>query len=200
MHELAHSELNEAGELARLVGTVQDVTETVENQAAVVKARDEAERANKAKSEFLSSMSHELRTPLNAILGFGQLIQGDDSLDEYHKESVDEIINAGYHLLELINEVLDLSRVESGKIDLSLEPVEICPVVDECLSLIGPLADKREITISHTGVKGAVMRADRTRLKQALLNLLSNAIKYNNRKGSVTLNMQLSDENQVILY
>ena len=183
VHELAQAQTDAAGNLVRLTGTVQDVTEQVEAERALMAAREEAERANRAKSDFLSSMSHELRTPMNAILGFSQLMEYDDMLPEAHQDNVREILKAGHHLLELINEVLDLAKIESGHIDLSLEPVAVCPVVDECLSLVSPLAVKRDIQLTHGGLEGAAVRADRTRLKQALLNLLANAIKYN-REGA----------------
>ena len=185
VHELAQAETDKTGALLRLTGTVQDITERVEIEQALIITRDEADRANRAKSEFLSSMSHELRTPMNAILGFGQILEYDDTLSDENKDSVREILKAGDHLLALINEVLDLAKVESGHIDLSLESVEVCPIVEECLSLVSTLADKRGIMLNHTGLKGAAVRADRMRLKQVLLNLLSNAIKYNRTGGSV---------------
>jgi len=190
VHELAQMETDAAGNRVRLTGTVQDVTERVEVEQAMIAARDEADRANQAKSEFLSSMSHELRTPMNAVLGFGQLMEYDATLPGEHLDSVREILKAGHHLLELINEVLDLAKVESGHIDLSLEPVEVCPIVDECLGLVAPLADKRDIQLGHIGLAGAMVRADRMRLKQVLLNLLANAIKYNRDGGSVRLDVR----------
>jgi len=153
-------------------------------------AKETADRANLAKSEFLSSMSHELRTPMNAILGFGQLLQFDDSLSGENKDSVREILKAGEHLLKLINEVLDLAKVESGQINLSLEPVAICSLVKECLSLVTMLADNRGIRLSHKDLQEVAVRADHTRLKQVLLNLLSNAIKYNRKGGTVKLEIQ----------
>jgi len=191
VHELAQAQLDASGKLLCLSGTVQDITGQVDVEQALIAARDEADRANQAKSEFLSSMSHELRTPMNAILGFSQLMEYDATLPDAHQDNVREILKAGHHLLELINEVLDLSRVESGHIDLSLEPVEVCLIVEDCLGLIGPLADRRNIQLSHKGLKGAAVRADRTRLKQALLNLLSNAIKYNCDAGSVRIDIRL---------
>jgi PAS domain S-box-containing protein len=197
VHELAQSEIDADGKLVQLAGTVQDITGQVEAEQALIAARDEADRANKAKSEFLSSMSHELRTPMNAVLGFGQLMEYDDTLPAEHLDSVREILKAGHHLLELINEVLDLAKVESGQIDLSLEPVEVCPIVDECLALVGLLADKRNIRLSHLTLAGAMVRADRTRLKQALLNLLSNAIKYNLEGGSVRLDVRPCGEDRL---
>ena len=187
VHELARAITDAQGKLLGLIGTVQDVTTQMEDEEALITTRDEADRANQAKSEFLSSMSHELRTPMNAILGFAQLLQYDEKLSEENMDSVHEILKAGEHLLTLINEVLDLAKIESGHIDLSLEPVEVCPVVEECLSLVRTLADKRGIKLSHAGLAGIAVRADRMRLKQALLNLLSNAIKYNNEDGSVRI-------------
>lgn len=160
------------------------------NSIAIMEAKEIAERANQAKSDFLSSMNHELRTPMNAILGFGQLLEYDETLTVEQQESVHEIIKAGDHLLNLINEVLDLAKIEAGHIELSLEPVEACSVIEECLNLITPLAAKRNITITHKGIKGKVLRADRTRLTQVILNLLSNAIKYNRENGSIMLTVE----------
>jgi PAS domain S-box-containing protein len=190
VHELAQMEIDATGGVVRLIGTVQDVTEQVEVEQALMAASEEADRANQAKSDFLSSMSHELRTPMNAILGFGQLMEYDDALPGEHQDNVGEILKAGHHLLELINEVLDLAKIESGHVDLSLEPVDVCTIVDECLSLVGTLAAKRDIQLSHSGLKGVAVRADRMRLKQALLNLLSNAVKYNHEGGSVRLEVR----------
>jgi len=179
-----------AGKPRRMIGIHSDISERKLDEQALIAAREQADRANQAKSEFLSSMSHELRTPMNAILGFGQLMEYDSTLSEEHQDNVQEILKAGHHLLGLINEVLDLAKVESGHIDLSLEPVEVCPIVEECLSLVRTLADKRDIQLGHSGIKGAAVRADRTRLKQVLLNLLSNAIKYNRDGGSVKMDLQ----------
>jgi signal transduction histidine kinase/CheY-like chemotaxis protein len=150
------------------------------------RAKQEAERANRAKSEFLSRMSHELRTPLNAILGFGQLLQVDD-LTERQRESVDQVLRGGRHLLGLINEVLDISRIESGSLALSSEAVNVSELLTETLDLIRPLAAERELRIqtpSEPGCAG-VVQADRQRLRQVLLNLASNAVKYNRHGGSI---------------
>lgn len=156
----------------------------------LVEARDEAQRANQAKSEFLSRMSHELRTPMNAILGFAQLLHIDEEspLQQAQRDNVQEILHAGSHLLELINEILDLARIEAGKLSMSLEPVSLAPLIQECLTLIGPLAEERGIGVadSGSGCTGNVL-ADRTRLKQVILNLLSNAVKYNREQGSVSV-------------
>jgi len=150
-------------------------------------AKEIAVTANKTKSKFLSSMSHELRTPLNAVLGFAQILKYDDMLDDEQQDSVQEILQAGALLLELINEILDLAKIESGKINLSLEPVELTPLVDECFKLINPMAKKHGISISYNDINDHFIRADRIRLKQVLLNLLSNAIKYNREQGTVVL-------------
>lgn len=184
---------DEQGSPVQMFGVVLDTTEAVASRQALEQARDEAERANQAKSRFLSSMSHELRTPMNAILGFSQLMEYDDSLSGLHKDSVHEIHKAGEHLLELIDEVLDLAKVESGRMHLSLEPVEVLPVVEECFSLVRTQAEKRELSISQSVPAGSYVMADRIRLKQAMLNLLSNAIKYNRAGGSVSLTLQECD-------
>ena len=187
VHELARLERNAVGKGVRLIGTVQDVTELKQAELALIATRDEAERANNAKSEFLSRMSHELRTPMNAILGFGQLLEMDTELNEDQTDCVSEILKAGRHLLTLINEVLDLSRIESGNIELSIEPLACAELVEECLALVSPLAQGRGITMHSDGLGGLMICADRTRLKQVLLNLLSNAIKYNSTQGEVRI-------------
>ena len=151
------------------------------------KAKSAAEKANLAKSDFLSSMSHELRTPLNAILGFAQLIDtGLPPPTVAQKRSVNQILQAGWYLLELINEILDLALIESGKLSMSTEPVAMDAVLQECRAMIEPQAKKRAIKVTFS--QGAALyhvRADRTRLKQVLINLLSNAIKYNRLGGTV---------------
>jgi CheY-like chemotaxis protein/anti-sigma regulatory factor (Ser/Thr protein kinase) len=155
----------------------------------VSRSQAEAERANLAKNELFSRMSHELRTPLNAILGFGQLL-AMDGLDSNQKQSVHQILKAGEHLLELINEVLDIFRIEAGGLALSLEPVAVGETVAEALDLVGPLAAERNVHLNGDAVLARdTVLADRQRLKQVLLNLLSNAIKYNREGGSVTVDV-----------
>ena len=159
-------------------------------EAALHAARDEALRASGAKTEFLSSMSHELRTPLNAILGFAALLdrQADALPDERGRRYLGEIRAAGEHLLALINDVLDLARVEAGAIALRAEPVLLRPVADECLRLLRPVAEGQEVRLPDTAVLSPfTVQADRRRLKQVLLNLLSNAVRYNRQGGQVTL-------------
>ncbi len=170
---------------------VADMTEVRHYQHVLERTRDEAERANRAKSEFLSSMSHELRTPLNAILGFAQLLLNSrrEPLSERQQTQMKHILKGGQHLLTLINEVLDLARIEAGRVTLSLEPVQPVEVIDECINLIESLAHEKQISLHTSGLDATLpmIRADRTRFKQTLLNLVSNAIKYNAQAGHVTL-------------
>ena len=170
-----------------LIGTDNSVRKQVE--IALNEAMAVAEKANLAKSDFLSSMSHELRTPLSAILGFAQLIEsGTPPPTPSQKRSVDQILQAGWYLLDLINEILDLALIESGKLSLSLEPVSLAEVMRECETMIESQAEKRGISVSFPEFSSPrFVNADRTRLKQVLINLLSNAIKYNTQHGSVTL-------------
>ena len=157
--------------------------------AELANAIDEARNANQAKSAFLSSMSHELRTPLNAILGFAQILTSEalPTSDAQKKEFASHILKSGRHLLTLINEILDLAKVESGTIPLSMEPVALGEILEECRTMIAPLAAGRGIRVLFPEQVGAVLLADRTRLKQVLLNLLSNAVKYNREAGAVVL-------------
>ena len=170
-----------------LIGTDNSVRKQVE--LALKDAMAVAEKANLAKSDFLSSMSHELRTPLSAILGFAQLIEsGTPQPTPSQKRSVDQILQAGWYLLELINEILDLALIESGKLSLSLEPVSLAEVMRECEAMVESQAEKRGISVTFPHFCSPChVKADRTRLKQVLINLLSNAIKYNTERGSVLL-------------
>jgi CheY-like chemotaxis protein len=147
---------------------------------------DGLQRRGAAKNDFLSRMSHELRTPLNSVLGFGQLLQLDPTLGEGQREHVQHIVRGGQHLLELINEVLDISRIESGSLALSPEAVGVGEAVADAMALVQPLASERAIRFAIEGCDGHVL-ADHQRLKQVLLNLLSNAIKYNRHGGSVAV-------------
>ena len=196
-----------------LVRTFTDVTASVAAEAALTTARDEAEHArgeaehareeaerareeaesaNRAKSEFLSRMSHELRTPLNAILGFGQLLQTDvlDPLSVGQRQHVDELLRGGRHLLALVNDVLDVARIEAGQLQLTLQPVDLAALARDCLRLMRPVALARGVNmVLQFEPPDASWRvtADATRLKQVLLNLLSNAIKFNRAAGEVRL-------------
>ncbi|MDP5292498.1 GAF domain-containing protein [Oceanimonas sp. CHS3-5] len=152
-------------------------------------ARDEAERASRAKSEFLSSMSHELRTPLNAIMGFAQLLQNNrrTPLGERQQRQVEQIYKSGSHLLNLINEVLDLARIEAGRLDMSLEAIDVTDVVREACDILSPMAQQQGIQLLMQPGRCGTVTADYTRLKQVLINLLSNAIKYNRPNGRVEI-------------
>ncbi len=158
-----------------------------ETSRELEQARSLAEKANLAKSEFLSNMSHELRSPLNAILGFAQLMESDTPPPTpAQKASIEQILHAGWFLLDLINEILDLAMVESGKLTLSLEPISLPEVLLECQEMIEPLAQKRSIQMTFpVFAEPCFITADRTRLKQVLINLLSNSIKYNRDGGAV---------------
>ena len=167
----------------------------MEANAQLSAAKNEADRANLAKSEFLSRMSHELRTPLNSILGFGQIL-AREALKPLQKESVGYILKGGRHLLDLINEVLDIARVESGHIELSLEPLALLENIRDACDLVRPMAQERNILIDLNSVSFGrdYIRADRQRFKQVLINLLSNAIKYNQDGGQVRIyNLRESD-------
>ncbi len=192
----------------RVVGVLcsyEDVTEQKLAEAAIHEARREADAANMAKSEFLSRMSHELRTPLNAILGFGQLLNRQDLKPVQH-ESIGYILKGGHHLLSLINEVLDIARIEAGHIELSIEPIALHEVVSEVCALVRPLADQNDIRLVNdlTGRSNDLMghphvMADRQRLKQVIINLLSNAIKYNRRGGEVIISVSLVPDSRTQL-
>jgi signal transduction histidine kinase/CheY-like chemotaxis protein len=161
-------------------------------------AREEAERASRSKSEFLSSMSHELRTPLNAILGFGQLLEAEE-LDDAQRDSVGFILQAGRHLLDLINEILDIARIETGQMAVSIEPVSLIDVASESVTLVRPDASARQISVDADldGLRDIHVMADRQRLKQVLINLLSNAVKYNREGGAVALAANVSEGERV---
>ncbi|MHB8126182.1 MAG: sensor histidine kinase [Desulfitobacteriaceae bacterium] len=177
--------------------SARDITERKEMEKSIIIAKEEAEKASQAKSQFLSNMSHELRTPLNAILGFAQLLQIDPAvpLNESQEQNVQEIIKAGNHLVVLINEVLDLAKIESGKFSVTVEPVQLNLIMEETQALIQPQAAKKKIKIitGNTSIDKFVL-ADRMRLKQVLLNLLSNAIKFNRENGEVKFYYEQEDK------
>ena len=172
---------------------IRDITEQRRAQTAIREAQEEAERANRAKSEFLSRMSHDLRTPLNAVLGFAQLMTAE-RLNDSQRECTQQILKGGRHLLELINEVLDIARIESGRLSLSPEPVDVLEIVRHAVDLVSPLAAQRQISlvVEQPPAIDASVLADRQRLSQILLNLLSNAVKYNRAGGRVTLSFTQS--------
>jgi PAS domain S-box-containing protein len=185
---------NEAGELERLVEICVDISERKAVEVALQEAKEEAERANHAKSEFLSRMSHELRTPMNAILGFAQLLERRGLTSEDAK-LLAHILRGGRHLLRLINEVLDIARIEAGRMELSLEPVAVDCLVREAMELVRPLSDGSGVGMAFEGQVGPEVfaSADRQRLSQVLINLLSNAIKYNRAGGVVRIWTEASE-------
>ena len=172
-----------------ILASVIDISDRKQKEAELVQAKDAAEKASYAKSEFLSRMSHELRTPMNAILGFGQLLEADYSstLTPEQLTCANEILSAGNHLLELINDVLDISQIESGNITLSIEDVNIFEVLRSGIALVRGQAESAGININldASGCEHGYVRADMVRLKQCIVNLLSNAIKYNRHGGKV---------------
>ncbi len=195
-----NAQLSETNEQLRIenierqmaLGAMREATSGIEHAREEAEhSRANAEAANLAKSEFLSRMSHELRTPLNAILGFGQILDRQP-LSPLQKESIGYILKGGRHLLALINEVLDIARVEAGRIELSLEPIGLGEIVAECCALVHPLANEREIQLDDNlpEITPYYALADRQRLKQVLINLLSNAIKYNRQAGRVSLSIR----------
>jgi signal transduction histidine kinase len=196
--------LDETGELAYIIHRVEDVTEFVrlaergtEQEAETFlrgqelqRLNKELESANQAKNEFLSKMSHEVRTPLAAIMGFSELLALSD-LDERRKEWTGTILKAGKHLLDLVNEVLDISRIEAGELSLSVEAVPVVPLLDDAIELIEPLADGRGVKVHPPVIAegSGYVQADNQRLKQVVLNLLSNAVKYNREGGEVRVSV-----------
>jgi PAS domain S-box-containing protein len=182
VREISRHILDDSGRLIEAMGTLQDVTELKQAQL-------ESERANRAKSEFLSRVSHELRTPMNAIIGFTQLLELDPGLGDKQQRYVGHVTGAANHLLTLINELLDLEGLESGKIKLTMEAVDSGEILRECEHLVQPLAEKHLVKIERQVMsnKIAAVIADKMRLKQVVLNLMSNAIKYNREGGRMTV-------------
>lgn len=188
---------DEKNNIVGLAAMALDITDKKQNELALIKSKEEAEKANQAKSDFLSSMSHELRTPLNAILGFTQLLTYEKTLTDKQQSHVSEISSAGNLLLELVTQILDLARIEKGHLQLSMEKVTLADCFNECRSMISPLAENNDLTLDINVETNGYVIADYTRLKQVMLNLLSNAIKYNKEHGSVSLKV-LQKENNIV--
>ncbi len=184
-------------EIVGIAAMALDITDKKHNELAIIKSKEEAEKANQAKSDFLSSMSHELRTPLNAILGFTQLLKYEKKLTDKQQSHISEIGKAGSLLLELVNQILDLARIEKGHLQLSMEQVSLYDIFEECHAMVSPLTEQNNLSLDFTTAKNSYVIADYTRLKQVMLNLLSNAIKYNVKNGSVSLKIK-QKENGII--
>ena len=184
-------ETDEHGRVVAVLGYLIDVDDRRRAEQAQRDAQEAAEAANKSKSQFLSRMSHELRTPLNAVIGFGQILEIDE-LNDGQREAVDHILTGGRHLLDLINEVLDISRIEAGELNLSPEAVFTAELVQGAVDLIRPLADQRgiQLVVDSSGGCDCFVFADRQRVKQVLLNLLSNAVKYNRPRGTIVVSCE----------
>jgi len=187
---------NDDGQPWRIVGAVEDITEHL-RRAAAARARAAAEASNRAKSDFLSRMSHELRTPLNAMLGFAQLLELDQRhpISDLQRPWVAQIQQAGWHLLEMINDVLDLSRIESGNLRLSIEALDLHALLDATTTMVKADADRRAIVITQDlAPEASALRGDATRVKQILINLLSNAVKYNTDGGRIHIGSRLDGD------
>ncbi len=186
---------------ARFLGTVSEITRIKRIEAELETSRNEALRANNAKSEFLSRMSHELRTPLNAILGFGQLLRlNNPEMPADQREAVDQILAGGEHLLGLIDDVLDLSRIETGDLSVDLQEVAAGNIANRSIALVTPLAKEAGVDIRLVANPSANIIADPNRLQQVLMNLLSNAIKYNHRGGRVEIRCQMPEPSRLRIH
>lgn len=177
-------------------GVVRDISDRKQWEHNLIEAKEAAEKANNAKSQFLSSMSHELRTPLNAIMGYTQLVEYGDNLTPQQKLNLQEAYKAGNHLLELINDVLDLTKIEEDNLEQLAEPVSLEAILDECYSLTEPMTRKHGIAMEFQ-CKPCFIQGDHTRLKQVMLNLLSNAVKYNRAGGNVRVDCERGVKGQI---
>ncbi len=183
------------------VWSFRDITRRKMIEENLLHSKQAAEAANRAKSQFLANMSHELRTPLNAIIGFSQLMEigVPTPLIGEQKEAVSHILNSGRHLLNLINEILDLARIEAGNVTMCIDRLNLLPLIDEVTNLVMPSAKERGITLHTQGYADLYVNADKVRLRQTLLNLLSNAVKYNRDGGSINIRYLLADQSARIL-
>ncbi len=189
------------GRPTRFIGTQTDISERKHIESQLLAAKEEAERASQVKSQFLSRVSHELRTPMNSIIGFNQLMEMDPDLNDNHQTFVGEIRSASNHLLALIDDVLDLSRIESQEILWSIEDVNLVEITNECIALSNPAALSNDLTIEFDcqGNKAVWAKADRVRIKQVLVNFLTNAIKYNRPNGTITVTLATAADDMVQL-
>jgi signal transduction histidine kinase len=219
VQERCDSDFDSNGQALRSRGTVQDISEIKSAQIALSQlnteldqrvaqrtldlqhATEKAERASAAKSEFLAHMSHELRTPLNAVIGFSQLLLADRAppLSPQQLANAQDILDAGQHLHQLVSAALDLSRIESGRMDFSLAPVALAPLIGECVAQIRVLVAQRSLTLEVEVDESLSVQADALRLKQVLLNLLSNAVKFNRPGGQIRLCCSVSEAQQLRL-
>jgi PAS domain S-box-containing protein len=189
---------DDAGNLTGYGKVTRDMTERLRFEQEIERAREAAAAANRAKDDFLSNMSHELRTPLNAVIGFSQLLALEPLTAEQH-DSVRHIVKAGRHLLDLINEILDISRIASGRMSLSPEAVSVTEVINESVAMVVPLAADRGVRLRAENANGLHVLVDRQRIKQVLLNLLSNAIKYNYPDGDVAVTWEKGEPGRLLV-
>lgn len=202
LHQRGEPVFDDKGRVAAVKGSSVDVTRLKRAQEQLVMAKEEAEYANRAKSEFLANMSHELRTPLNAVIGFGSLLSQEvfgTHAEPRYKEYAEDICNSGQHLLDLINDILDVSRIEAGSIDLDDEKVSVHDINEASIKLVAPRADKNRIKITTTVEPADLeLMADMRRIKQILINLLSNAVKFTPADGRVDVSWRVTPESVVL--
>ncbi|MDX1812391.1 MAG: PAS domain-containing protein, partial [Gammaproteobacteria bacterium] len=201
LQEIGDVVRDEDGNAIRMVGVTLNISARKKSEAALIASELRAAQANKAKSQFLSNMSHELRTPLNAVLGFTQLLQFDDELNQLQRNTLNDIYKAGNHLLNLINEVLDLSRIESDNLKIEIEYLELTEILAENIALIEPTIAQSNLSLDYKldNLEGIYIYGDRTRITQVLTNLLSNAVKYNKPNGKISLYFE-EKNNKVRIY